>query len=226
MHDFTLCLQFFGFRSGEHLRRIKELSISGCRNVLPAQLLKATAVMIMLESLDISNCAQFDSEYLLKIMSRLPLLEVIKFSNCRNVHGLIFDRLIQHPNLSTVCSLGNQQIEFESVSRFLGFSTKIRNISLSRSHVFKWAITSMVLCASLEKFEVSSCGLTIVSLCLRFAVLCLCCYFQDILATLTEKMPNLRSIACAHTKPKLPEHANAFFASLLHMNSIDVSFCT
>jgi hypothetical protein len=43
---------------------------------------------------------------------------------------------------------------------------------------------------------------------------------------LVEKMPNLRSIACSHTKSKLPAHANTFFANLSHIHSLDVSFCT
>jgi hypothetical protein len=158
-------LQFLGFRSGEHLRRIKELSISGCLNILPNQLLKATAVMVMIENLDISNCVQFDTEALLKIMSRLPLLEAINISNCTNVHGLIFDRLIEFPNLRKICSFSNQQIEFESVSRFLGSSTKIQHVSLSRSHIFKRMFSSMAVCTSLNFFDVSSCGLTIVSGC-------------------------------------------------------------
>lgn len=152
-----------GFRSGEHLRRIKELSISGCQNIIPTQLLKATAVMAMLESLDISSCVQFDTEYLLKIMNRLPLLESISFSNCKNLHGLLFDRLIEFPNIRTVCSSSNQQMESESVYRFLGCSANIKCISLSRSHIFKQAIASISLCASLENFDVSSCGLAIVS---------------------------------------------------------------
>jgi hypothetical protein len=158
-------LQFLGFRSGEHLRRIKELSISGCLNILPNQLLKATAVMFMIENLDISNCVQFDTEALLKIMSRLPLLEAINISNCVNVHGLIFDRLIEFPDLRKICSFSNQHIEFESVSRFLGSATKIQHVSLSRSHIFKRMYPSMAVCTSLNLFDVSSCGLTIVSDC-------------------------------------------------------------
>lgn len=219
-------LQFLGFRSGEHLRRIKELSISGCLNILPNQLLKATAVMVMIENLDISNCVQFDTEALLKIMSRLPLLEAINISNCTNVHGLIFDRLIEFPNLRKICSFSNQQIEFESVSRFLGSSTKIQHVSLSRSHIFKRMFSSMAVCTSLNFFDVSSCGLTIVSGCYISQYSAHGCHFQDVLAILVEKMPNLRSISCAHTKPKLPENANAFFATLSHIHSIDISFCT
>jgi hypothetical protein len=162
--------KFFGFRSGDHLRRIKELCISGCLNVHPSHLLKATAVMVMLESLDISNCSQLGTEDLLKIMNRLPLLGNINISNCSNVNGFVFDRLTEFPNLRSVLSSSNQQIEFESVSRFLGSSTKIKQISLSRSHIFKRTLAPMTLSSSLENLDVSSCGLSIVSAYLNFHV--------------------------------------------------------
>jgi hypothetical protein len=158
----TNFVQFFGFRMGEHLRRIKDLSVSGCQNILPKHLLKATAVMVMLETLDISDCPQFDSEDLLKIMGRLPILATINISKCKNMHGLIFDKLAKFSNLRRICSSSNQQIQSESVSRFLGSSTNIKQICLSQSHIFKGMLTPFPLCASLDNLDVSSCGLTIV----------------------------------------------------------------
>jgi hypothetical protein len=119
--------------------------------------------MVMIESLDISDCAQFQTEDLLKIMSRLPLLSAINVSNCVNVNGILFDALIEFPNLRSVTSSGNQHVDFESVSRFLGTSTKIKHICLSRSHIFKRTLPAMLLCASLNNLDVSSCGLIIVS---------------------------------------------------------------
>jgi hypothetical protein len=124
----------------------------------------------MLESLDVSNCVQIGTEDLLKIMNRLPLIGNINISNCGNVNGLIFDRLSDFPNLRTVRSSSNQHIEFESVSRFLSSSTKIKHISLSRSHIFKRTLTSMAFCSSLENLDVSSCGLSIVSENLSFFI--------------------------------------------------------
>jgi hypothetical protein len=116
----------------------------------------------MLETLDISNCDQLGTKDLLKIMSRLPLLDNLNISNCSNVDGLIFDRLTEFPNLRAVRSSSNQQIEFDSVSRFLGSSSKIKLVSLSRSHIFKRTLTPLALCSSLDNLDVSSCGLSIV----------------------------------------------------------------
>lgn len=146
--------------------------MSGCRNVFAHHLIKATAVMIMLESLDISDCVQFDSDNLIKVMSRLPLLVTINISNCSSLSGFIFDRFTEFQNLCSVSSSGNQQMEFESVSRFLGSSSKIKRLCLSRSHIFKCGLMDMALCKSLDSLDVSSCGLTIVSSWLMFAILC------------------------------------------------------
>ena len=119
--------------------------------------------MVMVETLNISDCVQFDSEDLLKIMGRLPLLAAINISKCKNMHGLIFDKLAEFPNLRSICSSSNQQIQLESVSRLLASSTKIKQICLSQSLIFRGMLKPFSLCTSLDNLDVSSCGLAIVS---------------------------------------------------------------